>query len=192
MTVTRVTTGSENGHEWVDLGLSVKWATCNVGATKPEGYGGYFSWGEVTEKNAYYWDTYKWGTGPNSLTKYTQSSNTLDLSDDAAHQNWGGSWRMPTRDELNELRLQCTWTGKTVNGVHGFLITGKNGNTIFLPISGRMIGNSVKDSGAKGTAYYWSSSANAKEAVALYFNSGNKGFLEYARMYGQSIRPVIK
>jgi hypothetical protein len=132
-------------HEYVDLGLSVKWATCNVGATKPEEYGDYFAWGETTPKDAYDWSTYKWcNGGPSTQTKYCTNSSygtvdnktTLDLSDDAACANWGGSWRMPTRAEQDELRNNCTWTWTTQNGVNGYKVTGTNGNSIFLPAAG--------------------------------------------------------
>ena len=109
--------GTENGHEYVNLGLSVKWATCNVGASSPEEYGDYFAWGEVEPKSIYDFSTYKYCNGSETtLTKYNYSSSygtvdnktTLELSDDAARANWGGSWRMPTDAELTELREQCT------------------------------------------------------------------------------------
>ena len=113
-----ISTGVENGHNWVDLGLSVKWATCNVGATTPEGYGNYYAWGETKPKSTYDWSTYKYCNGDRySMTKYCTNSEygivdnktTLELSDDAAHVNWGGSWRMPTKAEQDELN-NCTWT----------------------------------------------------------------------------------
>ena len=93
--------------------MSVKWATCNVGATKPEEYGDYFAWGETDPKSTYDWSTYKYCNGSSStLTKYNTDNSqgtvdnktTLDLSDDAARANWGDSWRMPTDAELTELR----------------------------------------------------------------------------------------
>ena len=113
-------TGSHNGHDWVDLGLpsGLKWAVCNVGADSPEGYGFYFAWGETETKSRYSWNTYKWCNGSYyTQTKYCTNSSygtvdnktTLDLSDDAARANWGGSWRMPTKAEQDELRNNCTW-----------------------------------------------------------------------------------
>ncbi|MDY4512770.1 MAG: hypothetical protein SPE10_04900, partial [Paludibacteraceae bacterium] len=114
-----------NGHEYVDLGLSVKWATCNVGASKPEEYGNYYAWGETTTKSTYNWSTYKWCNGSKTtLTKYNTSSSygtvdnktVLELADDAARANWGGAWRMPTDAEWTELRENCTWTWITKNG----------------------------------------------------------------------------
>ena len=110
--------GTENGHDYVDLGLTsgTKWATANVGAKTPQDYGNYYAWGEVTTKSTYNWDTYKYGTYDydcdySKLTKYnsTDSKTTLDLSDDAAYANWGGKWRMPTDVQWEELSNQCYW-----------------------------------------------------------------------------------
>ena len=153
-------------HEYVDLGLSVKWATCNVGASKPEEYGDYFAWGETQPKSTYNWSTYKYCNGSyNTLTKYNNSSSygtvdnktKLELSDDAARANWGGSWRMPTRAEQGELRENCTWTWTTQNGVNGYKVTSKkNGNSIFLPAAGYRDVSSLSNAGSYGD--YWSSS----------------------------------
>ncbi|MBQ5370375.1 MAG: T9SS C-terminal target domain-containing protein, partial [Bacteroidaceae bacterium] len=121
-----------DGHEYVDLGLSVKWATCNVGADSPEDYGDYFAWGETSPKSTYDWSTYKWCKGAyDNLTKYNTNSgfgtvdnkNQLDLSDDAARANWGGSWRMPTDEEFIELGEKCSWKRTTQNGVKGYKVT---------------------------------------------------------------------
>ena len=118
-------------HEYVDLGLSVKWATCNVGADNPEDYGDYFAWGETEPKNTYSWSTYKWcNDSDNTLTKYNNNGNygtvdnktTLVPADDAAAANWGGAWRIPTYQEQKALRDRCYWewttsyNGKAVNG----------------------------------------------------------------------------
>ena len=131
-------------HEYVDLGLSVKWATCNVGASKPEEYGDYFAWGETQPKTIYDWSTYKWCYGSKTtLTKYCTNSDygtidnktILNKLDDAAYVNRGGSWRMPTDAEWSELLEQCTWTWTTQNGNYAYKVTSKkNGNSIFLPI----------------------------------------------------------
>ncbi|MBO7183837.1 MAG: InlB B-repeat-containing protein, partial [Bacteroidales bacterium] len=176
------TTGYENGCEWVDLGLpsGLKWATCNVGATSPEGYGDYFAWGETEDKFSYSWNNYKYCNGSETtLTKYNTNSNygivdnktTLDLSDDAARANWGGKWRMPTKAEQDELRNNCTWTWTTQNGVNGYKVTSKtNGNSIFLPAAGRRYGTSVDDVGSRGC--YWSRSLNESSPYYLYFYSG--------------------
>ena len=191
-------------HDYVDLGLpsGIKWATCNVGATTPEGYGDYFAWGETTPKNNYDWSTYKYCNGSSStLTKYnTNSSNgtidnktTLDLSDDAARANWGGTWRMPTRAEQEELINNCTWTWSTRNGVRGYKVTSKtNGNSIFLPAAGYRTGTSVYTVGSFG--YYWSSSlyeSIPNSAYGLYFYSDNVDWNNcYSRDYGHTVRAV--
>ena len=193
---------SHNGHEYVDLGLSVKWATCNVGASSPEEYGDYFAWGEVEPKKVYDWNTYKWCNGSEySLTKYCTNSSygtvdnktTLELSDDAARANWGGSWRMPTREEQDELRQQCTWTWTTQNGVNGYKVTGTNGNSIFLPAAGDRYDRSLGDAGCIG--YYWSSSLGTGRpynawSVDLYSDYVDR--YGYNRSYGFSVRPVCQ
>ena len=184
-----------NDHEYVDLGLSVKWATCNVGANKPEEYGDYFAWGETEPKEHYDWSTYKWYNGDNAnLTKYCYDSlygivdnkTVLDLSDDAARANWGGSWRMPTKAERDELRNNCTWTWTTQSGVKGYKVTSdKNGKSIFLPAS------SLNYAGSNGS--YWSSSLStdySSGAYGLHFNSGYVYGYESGRCNGFSVRPV--
>ena len=191
--------------EPVDLGLSVKWATMNVGASSPEDYGDYFAWGETTPKNTYYWSTYKYCNGSSStLTKYcnessygnngfTDNKTQLELSDDAAHANWGGAWRMPTDAEWTELREQCTWTWTTQKGVNGYRVTSKtNGNSIFLPVAGYRSGSSFKDR-AGSTGYYWSSSLSTdypNYAWYEHFYSGSVFRDYFTRYYGLSVRPV--
>ena len=191
--------GMENGYEWVDLGLSVKWATINVGATKPEEYGDYFAWGETAPKEVYDWST-KWCNGSETtLTKYctdgsygtVDNKTQLELSDDAAHANWGGSWRMPTDAEQDELRNNCTWTWTTQNGVNGYKVTGTNGNSIFLPAAGNRSGSSLGNAGSGG--FYWSSSLGTDDpsrACGWLFNSDSVRRLNLKRYYGQSVRPV--
>ena len=202
---TRILTGSENSYTWVDLGLSVKWATCNVGANKPEEYGDYFAWGETEPKSTYSWNTYKWCRGSyGTLTKYCTSSShgsvdnktTLDLSDDAARANWGGSWRMPTDAELTELREQCTWIWTTQNGIYGYKVTSKKSGytnkSIFLPAAGCHNVSSLNNAGSSGC--YWSSSlytGSPYDAYDLDFNSSHVGWSNYYHRYcGQSVRPV--
>lgn len=190
-----------NGHDYVDLGLSVKWATCNVGATKPEEYGDYFAWGETEPKSTYNWSTYKYCNGSSStLTKYNtdrskgtvDNKTTLELSDDAARANWGGSWRMPTDAELTELREQCTWTWTSKNGVNGYKVTSQsNGNSIFLPAAGYRSGSSLYYAGSYG--YYWSSLLNTGypgRAWGVDFRSGSVSRYYYSRCHGHSVRPV--
>ena len=187
----------ENGHEYVDLGLSVKWATCNVGANQAEEYGDYFAWGETEPKEVYDWSTYKWGNSNETQTKYCTDSNygtvdnktVLESADDAATENWGGAWRMPTYEELDELLTKCTWIVTTMNGVDGCKVIGPNGNSIFLPNGGyRQVGSI---GGREGT--YWSSSLYAACNYASEINSRSDGtaFWNFGpRCYGNSIRPV--
>ena len=191
-----------NGHEYVDLGLSVKWATCNVGASKPEEYGDYFAWGETQPKDYYDWSTYKYCNGDYwSQTKYCTNSSdgtvdnktTLELSDDAARANWAGTWRMPTDAEITELREQCTWRWTSQNGVYGYKVTSKkNGKSIFLPAAGCRVTNLLDDAGRVGL--YWSSSLSTSDSCAWYvhFNSGGVGRNGNNRCYGFSVRPVCQ
>ena len=176
------TTPSSENHECVDLGLSVKWATCNVGANKPEDYGDYFAWGETKPKKSYSSSNYS----------YTSNPTTLPLSADAARANWGGSWRMPTRAEQDELREQCTWRWTTQNGVNGYKVTSKkNGKSIFLPAAGYRGGSSLNDAGSYGL--YWSGSLDAyytSDAYCLYFDSSDVGWGDDYRYGGRSVRPV--
>jgi hypothetical protein len=198
--------GSTGNHEYVDLGLSVKWATCNVGASKPEEYGDYFAWGETQPKSNYDWSTYKWCNGSyDTQTKYNTNSSygtvdnktTLDLGDDAARANWGGSWRMPTDAELTELREQCTWTWTTQNGVYGYKVTSKKSGytnkSIFLPAAGYRSGSSLGSAGSDGD--YWSSSLLTvipSDAWYVGFGSSNVYRDYYYRYYGFSVRPVCQ
>ena len=193
-------------HEYVDLGLSVKWATCNVGAAKPEEYGDYFAWGETQPKNTYDWSTYKWCNGSyNTLTKYNNSSSygtvdnktVLDKTDDAAAVNWGGSWRMPTEEELTELHEQCTWTWTTQNGVYGYKVTSKKSGytnkSIFLPAAGYRLDGSLAWEGWYG--HYWSSSlymGNPLGAWRVFFESSAASRYHDHRRYGFSVRPVCQ
>ncbi len=215
-------------YEYVDLGLSVKWATCNVGASKPEDYGDYFAWGETEpyyqsgyaqedpqshwksgKSSGYGWSSYKYCKGSSStMTKYcdkssygyngfTDGKTVLDLEDDAARVNWGGSWRMPTQKEFDELcnSSNCTWTWTTMNGVKGYKVVSKKsgyaGNYIFLPAAGDRLDTYLDSVGSYG--YYWSSSlyaGNPHYACSLYFSSGHYYTYGSSRGYGLSVRPV--
>ena len=175
-----------NGHEYVDLGLSVKWATCNVGANNPEDYGDYFAWGETTTKSSY--------TDNNSKTYGKNFSDIGGKSQyDAARSNWGGTWRLPTKAELQELKNKCTWEWTTQNGVKGYKVTGPNGNSIFLPAAGNRDGSSLDYAGEYG--YYWSSTpteGNSDIAYYLYFYSSDRSVGWYRRYDGLSVRPVAE
>ncbi len=178
-------TGTLNGHDWVDLGLpsGLRWATCNVGADTPEGNGNYYAWGETTPKTTYNSSTYT----------YTGNPTRLPSSADAATANWGSGWRMPTKDELNELKNNCTVTWTTQNGVNGRLFTGPNGNSIFLPAAGGRYDSSLLDAGSNG--YYRSSSlysSNAGSAWRLRFSSGDCYMDINYRYGGLSVRAVCR
>ena len=188
-------------YEYVDLGLSVKWATMNVGAHAPEEYGDYFAWGETEPKSTYSWETYKWCNGSETtMTKYCTKSDygtidnktVLELSDDAAHANWGGTWRMPTVDEIKELDEKCKWEWTTQNGVNGQKVTGPNGNSIFLPAAGFRNGSRLFNAGHYGD--YWSSSLNmscSSYAYYVNFDSSNVDwYYNYDRHNGRNVRAV--
>lgn len=195
----------------VDLGLSsgIKWASCNVGAWKPEDYGNYYAWGEVLPKEDYSWATYKYANSDrNKLTKYcnnasfgndgfTDNKTTLEPEDDAAHMNWGGAWRMPTDAEWTEVRENCIWTWTTQNGVNGYQVISKtNGNSIFLPATGRRYNADLENAGLRG--YYWSSSLAEHDSLqetthrAGNVNFGSDDVKQYnnIRCTGMSVRPV--
>ncbi len=191
------------GHEYVNLGLpsGTLWATCNVGADSPEDYGDYFAWGETEAKSYYDWITYKWCSGSyNHITKYctdpshgtVDDKTVLDPEDDAARANWGGGWRMPTCEEMQELYDKCTWEWTTQNSVNGYLVTGRNGNSIFLPAAGYQLGSILNTVGLNG--FYWSNplySPNSNHAYCMYFRSGSvtpQGV--YPRFRGYTVRPV--
>ena len=194
-----------NGHEYVDLGLSVKWATCNVGAKCETDYGQYFAWGETSEKTNYGWSNsgeYKWGiydetASPDyGMTKYNETDGitTLEAGDDPATAAWGSIWRTPTFDEIKELLDKCDWTWTTKNGVNGYTVTGNNGNSIFLPAAGYRDGTELESADMYG--YFWSSSLSAsspKVAYAFYFFKSNYHEWYYGYRYdGQSVRAVTK
>ena len=186
--------------EYVDLGLSVKWATFNVGAIAPEDYGNYFAWGEVEPKAEYGWENYKWGDGTASnMTKYNEKDGltTLELSDDAAHVNWGGKWRMPTMEEAKELYDKCEWNPETRDGIDGYRVVGPNGNSIFIPIAGfnnkDQFGNGLQQ--ANVNAYYWTKTRTSNlqnEAYDLGLNTlqGAYGIVFNTRRLGFPIRAV--
>ena len=293
-------TGTANGHEWVDLGLpsGTKWATTNVGASTPEGYGNYYAWGETQPKATYTLDNYKWydsetetytkypkakrnvvlpeaEQGRKSLTfnvtvpygthvcyiagspswehlkmqkiddthftlttdeldglaykycagdtwtfvekladgalpadrEYAESDvvvawnaiqdseiTILELEDDAANANWGGDWHIPSKEEMEELIDNCTWTWTAQNGVNGYKVTSKtNGNSIFLPAAGYRYDSSLNFAGYGGL--YWSSSLNTSNSIYAYnldFESSYVDWFYYNRRCGLSVRAVLR
>ena len=200
--------------KYVDLGLpsGTLWATCNVGADNPEDYGLYFAWGETTgytsdtsDGHSYNWANYQWCNGSSStFTKYCYNSSygydgftdtltELEPEDDAAYVNWGSEWRMPSYDQIQELLnssyTTTTWT--TVNGVNGRLVTGSNGNSIFLPAEGYRNEASLYNAGSGGS--YWSRTLYASDpsyVCYLSFNSSGIYTGRSSRYYGRSVRPV--
>ena len=223
--------GTENGHDYVDLGLTsgTKWATCNVGASNPQDYGNYYAWGETTTKETYNWSTYKYGSNYNQLTKYCNSSSygkdgftdtktTLDLSDDAAAANWGGKWRMPTREQQDELRNKCYWVwteSYNNSNVKGYIVYKAKTSSdkgkkiylsgtpsasyslsdahIFLPAAGYRYGGNLNDAGSYGDG--WSSSLGTTGypyyVWSVHFGSGHVRSSDDYRYFGQSVRAVI-
>ena len=185
------------GHEYVDLGLSVKWATCNVGANAPHEYGDYFAWGETETKRKYIAENCKTiecikvRKGFLKLRIETRCIDKRENFKDTARSNWGGSWRLPTRREMEELVNKCTWTWTTQSGVNGYKVTGPNGNSIFLPAAGYCDGSSRDNVGGHG--YYWNSTPDGSrtyEASDLSFFRGRRWMSESSRDYGHTVRPV--
>ena len=191
---------------YVDLGLSVKWGTCNLGAYWPEEYGNYYAWGETQPKTHYSLKNYKWCEGDfRSFTKYCSDSEfgivdnlmQLELVDDAANVNLGGNWRMPTIAEFEELYDEdnCVWQWTEIRGVYGYEITSKiNGNSIFLPAAGCIDGKRFYDKGEYGA--YWASTppVNEKFASISYGYDFVKGSIQWfasIRTVGNPIRPVM-
>lgn len=211
-----MSSGNYYGHEYVDLGLSVLWATCNIGANNPEEYGDYYAWGETNTKSTYTWTNYKYRSGGSdfddiSFSAYNNSTKTgtvdnqtlLNTADDIAYVKWGGKWRMPTKEECQELKDKCTWVWTNINGINGYKITsninGYSDASIFLPASGMTAG--IKSYiGQRG--YYWSKSLNrsvglSQYAIMLQFYPNN--YYEYGdycnvyaeyRCYGGTVRPI--
>jgi len=194
-----------NGHDCVDMGLSVKWATCNIGASKPGEYGDYYAFAELKTKKEYSWETLKYCTSGQvwqnaKFNKYVSDARDgvvdnklqLDIEDDVAHAKWGASWRLPTKAEQEELMTNCTWTWTEQDGNAGYKVTSKiNGNSIFLPAGGYVFDEKYFTVGEFGG--YWSSTLDkvrACNAYTLYFYDSEVMWLFFARCSGRSIRPV--
>ena len=193
--------GEIAGHGYVDLGLpsGLKWATCNVGAENPGDYGDYFAWGETSPKAEYDWDTYlHWndlnGNGWCDGEATINSDISGNAQYDAATANWGGSWRMPTKDEMRELVDHCEWTWTRVNGVNGSKIVGPNGSCIFLPAAGGRGGSSLDYAGYDG--YYWSSTPEDDYDDSFAYGLDfcvDYGYVDpYGRSYGRTVRPITE
>lgn len=203
-----------NAKTAVDLGLSVKWAAGNVGATYETDYGNLYAWGETMTKSSYVWGTYLYCNYKNAwsgMTKYTipdgqtagdwysyygtfigDNKRTLTSSDDAANANWGGNWRMPTESELAELANSCSWDWVVFHGIQGFWIAGPNGNSIFLPAAGWRVGTDTHTLGLE--SYYWTSSLStySDKARAIFISSGSSRWESKDRFYGFAVRAVCE
>ena len=185
----------------IDLGLpsGTKWACCNVGASSPEGYGGYYAWGETEEKATYTWDNYKYWTDKDGDGNFDNDecqdlgSDIAGTSYDVAHVKWGGSWRMPSLEQIKELLNNCTSQWTTLNGVYGRLFKGPSGGSVFLPAAGYRWGDRLGLEGSYG--YYWSSTQRPGYygAFGLYFGSGRAYWYgDFDRGLGYSVRPVSR
>ena len=197
-----------NSPEAIDLGLSVKWASCNIGASKPEEAGDFYAWGELEPKEYYSWSNYKYGNSSTFLTKYNTVSSrgvvdnktTLDPEDDVAYVLFGGNWRMPTYDEFAELinTDNCEWTWTEINNVPGYLVTSKVpgfvGNTIFLPAAGGFWDYNLVAKGTEGR--YWPSTLSQLSYDATYcaysldLGPSYVYIRDSFRSLGRTIRPV--
>lgn len=184
-------------HEYVDLGLpsGTKWATMNIGANAPEEPGDFFAWGEISAKLDFTNEGYRFRDDNSLMIKYTtkqwgkrltDNKRILEAEDDVATMSWGKAWRMPTYEEQTELRMLCTWQWTSLNGMEGCMVTGPNGNSIFLPAAG--FGERKSGSGN-----YWSSSLYTDDdntAYCLIFNRIEPVDRRYYRFNGLSVRPV--
>ena len=171
--------------EAVDLGLSVLWASCNVGATSPEEFGDKYAWGETETKDTFTESNYIW-YDPYTLTFADIGKDISGTEFDVARVKWGGDWRMPTYAELSELKSKCTWIWANVNSVNGFKVTGQNGNSIFIPVQEKCIlWTSTLYSEYQGTFY-----TAYCQAFSTTFSSGSNVNNFTSRHRGNYIRPV--
>ena len=190
--------------EAVDLGLSVKWANCNIGASTPEAVGTYYAWGETEAKKEYTPLTYKYYLGDlnedgnDDFEEYKNIGNSISgTAYDVVSTKWGGAWRMPTKKELRELCLECSWEDSEINGVKGKLVTGPNGNSIFLPCTkmytGTLIPNGADELGVYLSASIGSFQSQAYCILFMYHDivSGDRG-RDASRADGLVIRPVME
>lgn len=192
-TAVRKTINRQQTHQAIDLGLpsGTKWASCNVGANKPEEYGDYYAWGETTTKKEYTKENYR----------YYKNWEYVNIGDDisgtqydVAHVKWGGKWQMPTQEQIKELFDNCKYEWTTLNGVKGEKFTGPNGGSIFFPAAGLRWNGDLSDAGEFG--YYWSSTQTPDVSASAYnldFYSG-VAYWYYGgyRGYGLSVRPVVR
>lgn len=191
-------------HEWVDLGLTsgTLWATYNVGASTPDGYGYYYAWGEIDKKNSYYWPTYKFSNSDGtSFTKYNtvgsfgrvDNLTELTADDDVALHEWGKEWAIPTASQIKELMDECNWEWTYYDGSMGYLVRSKkNDRYIFLPAAGNVYEKQISYTNMDG--HYWTKSLSTEWApqcaLILNFNSRRYEITDSSRFMGGSVRPV--
>ena len=197
----------------VDLGLSVKWGSFNLGASAPEERGWYYAWGEIIDKTSFSWSNYKWCQGTmDSITKYTSTTTTthgdgrltLETADDVARTKLGVYWRMPTKREWQELMRDCTWEWTKQSGVFGFKVTSKisgyTDNSIFIPAAGYIDENGYHSGSTYVVGYYWTYNLCLNTYDAYSFECGHSyadnqntitSDTNMMRCYGVSIRPVL-
>ncbi|MBP5319267.1 MAG: hypothetical protein J6Y77_07695 [Paludibacteraceae bacterium] len=199
------TTGIVDNHEWVDLGLSVKWATCNIGAQSPSDFGDFFAWGETMAKKKFTWKNYKYRLDGDDVrsVRFTQYNtvrgrgkvdNRMQLSplDDAARINWSRQWRIPSPAEWQELWKNCSAELVTIDGHPCYKLTSKiNGNSIVLPLGGiKGPQDSERTIGSYWSCMLMQGEASGAQNITLN-EKGVRWNLNSARMYGRSIRPVL-
>lgn len=176
----------------VDMGLSVKWASCNLGAKTPQGSGDFYAWGETAVKAEYTGDSYYWSANPTKYNERFILNRQLDAEDDAAQARLGGGWRMPTSAEMTELVQQCDWEWTTISGVNGYKVTSRaTDGSIFLPAAGYKEGSDVLFAGSAGR--YWTATRHpyhAGCAMELFFSEEFHYAYFYHRLRGYPIRPV--
>ena len=174
----------------IDLGDGVLWSCCNVGASAPWEYGGYYAWGETEEKSTYDWTTYSHCDGSKE-TCHDLGSDIAGTQYDVAYVKWGNGWKMPSYEQFGLLKDNCSSEWKNVNGVSGIKVIGSNGRSIFLPAAGYRWDDYTSNVGSYG--YYWSSSQNpynSYSAYRLYFGSGGMNGSRDSLYFGRSVRPV--
>ena len=178
----------------IDLGLpsGTKWACCNIGANAPGDYGNYYAWGETQPKEVYNWSNYIHCDGSSS-TCHDIGLDIAGTQYDAATANWGAPWRMPSREQCEEFRTNCTYVWTSMDGVEGLRFTGPNGGSIFLPAAGNRWNNEL----ANATVYglYWSSTryyAFLDKGYTFAFYSNYASWTDSSVAYGQPVRPVSK
>ena len=184
---------TDNHPQAVDLGLSVNWASCNLGATSPEECGDYYAWGETEKKTQYTQETYIYANnidGNGDVDKYTDiGADICGTMHDVASAKLGEAWRMPTLEEIEELCEKCTWEWGTINGINGQIVTGLNGKSIFLPAAGEMFDSKNYATGRYGT--YWSGTTSGNyNAFRLFIEKGTSVCTDNRKFIGFSVRPV--